>query len=101
MKLTKVRGVRDHIMCTRDITAQLKNLEVTMSDSFLVHYIFTLFGSKESRWMESTKERKFLEIWVSTVWLFCQEGKNACFWWVPRLRTFPPRLGGKERKAIN
>jgi hypothetical protein len=60
-----------------------------------------LFGSKESKWMESTKERKFIEIWVSTVWLFSQEGKKTCFWWVPRLKTFPPRLGGKERKAIN
>jgi len=26
-------------MCMRDIVAQLKALEVTMSDSFLVHYI--------------------------------------------------------------
>jgi hypothetical protein len=39
MKLTEVRGMRDHIMRTRDIAAQLKNLKVTMSDSFLVHYI--------------------------------------------------------------
>jgi hypothetical protein len=39
MKLTKVRGVRDHIMRTRDIVAKLKDLEVTMSDSFLVRYI--------------------------------------------------------------
>jgi len=37
MKLTRVRGVRDHIMHMRDIAAQLKDLEVTMSDSFLVH----------------------------------------------------------------
>jgi len=29
--------VRDHIMRMRDIAAQLKDLEVTMSDSFLVH----------------------------------------------------------------
>ena len=41
MKLTGVRGVRDHIMRMRDIAAQLKDLEVTMSDSFLVHYILT------------------------------------------------------------
>ncbi|MCI78363.1 hypothetical protein A2U01_0099633, partial [Trifolium medium] len=27
MKLTEVRGVRDHIMCMRDIAAQLKDLE--------------------------------------------------------------------------
>ncbi|CAH9128198.1 unnamed protein product [Cuscuta epithymum] len=39
MKLTGIRGVREHIMRMRDITAQLKALEVTMSDAFLVHYI--------------------------------------------------------------
>ena len=38
-RLTNVRGVRDHIMKMRDIAAQLKRLEVEMSDSFLVHYI--------------------------------------------------------------
>ncbi|XP_031260549.1 uncharacterized protein LOC116118714 [Pistacia vera] len=39
LRLTDVRGVREHIMQMRDIVAQLKNLEVEMSDSFLVHYI--------------------------------------------------------------
>ena len=39
MKLTGIRGVREHIMQMRDIAAQLKNLEVAMSDSFLVHFI--------------------------------------------------------------
>uniref|UniRef100_A0A2N9GUX4 Retrovirus-related Pol polyprotein from transposon TNT 1-94 n=1 Tax=Fagus sylvatica TaxID=28930 RepID=A0A2N9GUX4_FAGSY len=34
-----VRGVREHIMQIRDIVAQLKKLEVEMSESFLVHYI--------------------------------------------------------------
>ena len=38
-KLTRTRGVRDHIMRMRDIAAQLQTLEVTMSDTFLVHYI--------------------------------------------------------------
>ena len=37
--LTEIRGVRDHIMCMMDISAQLKSLEVSMSKSFLVHYI--------------------------------------------------------------
>ena len=41
-KLTGTRGVRDHIMRMRDITAQLQTLEVTMSNTFLVHYILTL-----------------------------------------------------------
>ena len=39
LRLTTVRGVREHIMQMRDIAAQLKTLEVEMSDSFLVHYI--------------------------------------------------------------
>ena len=34
-----MKGVHEHIMKMRDITAQLKNLEVEMSESFLVHYI--------------------------------------------------------------
>ncbi|RVX16262.1 Retrovirus-related Pol polyprotein from transposon TNT 1-94 [Vitis vinifera] len=39
LKLTGIRGVREHIMETRDIMAQLKKLEVEMSESFLVHFI--------------------------------------------------------------
>ncbi|XP_057492409.1 uncharacterized protein LOC130777999 [Actinidia eriantha] len=39
MRLTGTRGMRDHIMRMRDITAQSKALEVEMSESFLVHYI--------------------------------------------------------------
>ncbi|XP_045802648.1 uncharacterized protein LOC123921980 [Trifolium pratense] len=38
-RLTSVKGVREHIMKMRDISAQLKKLEVDMSESFLVHYI--------------------------------------------------------------
>ena len=39
LRLTSVRGVREHIMQMRDIATQLKNLKVEMSKSFLVHYI--------------------------------------------------------------
>ncbi|XP_052183041.1 uncharacterized protein LOC127795424 [Diospyros lotus] len=39
MRLTGIKGVREHIMKMRDIAAQLKSLEVTMSDSFLMHFI--------------------------------------------------------------
>ena len=38
-KLTGIRGVCDHIMHMRDIAAQLKTLEVTMSKNFFVHFI--------------------------------------------------------------
>ncbi|RVW57605.1 Retrovirus-related Pol polyprotein from transposon TNT 1-94 [Vitis vinifera] len=39
LKLTGIRGVREHIMEMRDIVAQLKKLEVEMFESFLVHFI--------------------------------------------------------------
>ena len=39
LRLTSVRGVREHIMQMRDIAAQLKILKVEMSESFLVHYV--------------------------------------------------------------
>ncbi|XP_022894012.1 uncharacterized protein LOC111408493 [Olea europaea var. sylvestris] len=39
LKLTSVKGVSEHIMQMRDISAQLKKLEVEMSESLLVHYI--------------------------------------------------------------
>ena len=39
LKLTRVKGVRDHIMRMMDIATQLKNLEVTISESFLIQYI--------------------------------------------------------------
>ncbi|XP_074288276.1 uncharacterized protein LOC141613441 [Silene latifolia] len=39
LRLTETKGVRDYIMRMRDIEAQLKTLEVTMSDTFLVHFI--------------------------------------------------------------
>ena len=38
-KLIGIRGVRDHIMRMRGISAQLKTLDVTMSETFLVHFI--------------------------------------------------------------
>ena len=39
LRLTSVKGVRKHIMQMRDTVAQLKKLEVEISESFLVHYI--------------------------------------------------------------
>ena len=43
LRLTDIKGVRDHIMQMRDIAAQLKTLEVEMSETFLVHYILNTF----------------------------------------------------------
>ncbi|XP_050916770.1 uncharacterized protein LOC127131931 [Lathyrus oleraceus] len=45
-RLTSVKGVREHIMKMCDISAQLKKLEVDMSDSFLVHYILNSLPSE-------------------------------------------------------
>ncbi|KAL0428049.1 UNVERIFIED_CONTAM: Copia protein [Sesamum latifolium] len=45
-KLTGLNGVREHIMQIRDIAAQLKSLEVDMSESFLVHYILNTLSSQ-------------------------------------------------------
>ncbi|KAL5736847.1 hypothetical protein ACOSP7_031302 [Xanthoceras sorbifolium] len=42
LRLTSVKGVHEHIMQMRDIVAQLKKLEVDMSESFLVHYILNI-----------------------------------------------------------
>ena len=39
LRFTDVSGVQEHIMQMRDIAAQLKTLEVEMSESFLVHFI--------------------------------------------------------------
>ena len=39
LKLIGIIGVHEHIMEMRDIVAQMKKLEVEMSESFLVHFI--------------------------------------------------------------
>ncbi|MCI13287.1 hypothetical protein A2U01_0034404 [Trifolium medium] len=45
MELITVKGVRQHIMRIRDIAAQLKTLEIDMSESFLVDYILNTLPS--------------------------------------------------------
>ena len=39
IRITSVRGVREHIMQMRDIAAQIKKLGIDMLESFLVHFI--------------------------------------------------------------
>jgi len=46
LKLTKIKGVCDHIMCIRNIVTQLKAFKVTMSDSLLVQYILYILPYK-------------------------------------------------------
>ena len=47
-KLTGITGVLDHIMRMKDIAAQLKSLEVTMSYTFLVHSILNTLPQQYS-----------------------------------------------------
>ncbi|KAH9605342.1 hypothetical protein KSS87_006808 [Heliosperma pusillum] len=46
LMLNVTKGVRDFIIHMRDIAAQLKVLEVTMFDSFLVHFILCSLPSQ-------------------------------------------------------
>ena len=43
LKLTCIKGVREHIMEMTNVVAQLKKLKVEMSKSFLVHFILNIF----------------------------------------------------------
>ncbi|RVW19233.1 hypothetical protein CK203_095892 [Vitis vinifera] len=60
LKLTGIRGVREHIMEMRDIVAQLKKLEVEMSESFLVHFILNTLRLKEGRLLMEQGESAML-----------------------------------------
>ncbi|XP_074313701.1 uncharacterized protein LOC141648892 [Silene latifolia] len=46
LRITETKGVHDYIMRMRDIATQLKTLEVTMSDSFLMHFILCTLSPK-------------------------------------------------------
>ena len=46
MKFNGTKVVCEHIMEMRDIVAQLKSLEIEMSESFLVHFILNSLPSK-------------------------------------------------------
>ncbi|RVW90040.1 Retrovirus-related Pol polyprotein from transposon TNT 1-94 [Vitis vinifera] len=58
LRLTDVSGVREHIMQMRDIAAQLKTLEVEMSNSFLVHFIWKTFPQQYGPFKISYKTHK-------------------------------------------
>jgi hypothetical protein len=52
------RSVREHIMKMRDISAQLKSLEVDISKSFLVHFILNSLPSKYTPFKISNNTQK-------------------------------------------
>ncbi|RVW63325.1 Retrovirus-related Pol polyprotein from transposon TNT 1-94 [Vitis vinifera] len=60
LKLTGIRGVREHIMEMRDIVAQLKKLEVEMSESFLVHFILNTLPPQGRKVIDGTRESAML-----------------------------------------
>ena len=95
IKVIGITGVCDHIMCMTNISAQLKPLEVTMSDTFLVHYILNTLPQQYSPFKISynTHEDKwsFNELLTMCVQeeggLMMEEGEKV------NLNTF-----GKKRK---
>src|SRR3954468_5502650 len=58
MKLTSNKGVREYIMQMRDIAAQLKTLEVEMSESFLLHFILNTLPRQYSQFKVSYNTHK-------------------------------------------
>ena len=58
IRLIDVSGVREHIIQMRDIAAQLKTLEVEMSNSFLVHFIWKTFPQQYGPFKISYKTHK-------------------------------------------
>ncbi|KAL5738039.1 hypothetical protein ACOSP7_030800 [Xanthoceras sorbifolium] len=58
LRLTSVKGVREHIMKMRNIVTQLKKIEVDMSESFLVHYILNTLPQQYGPFKISYKTHK-------------------------------------------
>ena len=72
LRLTGVNGVLDHIMRMMDIATQLKNLKVTISESFLVQYILCTLPLQYSPFKIFYKTHK--EDWsISELLTVCME----------------------------
>jgi uncharacterized 2Fe-2S/4Fe-4S cluster protein (DUF4445 family) len=61
MKHNKSRSVCEHIMEMRDIAAQLKSLEIEISESFVVHFILNSllakYGDKVKDYLKAIEEQ--------------------------------------------
>ena len=59
MKFNGTKGVCEYIMEIRDIAAQLKSLEIEMSESFLVHFILNSLPFEYALFniLDNTKEK--------------------------------------------
>ena len=75
VKFNCTKGVREHIMKMRDIVAQLKLLEIEMSESFLVHFILNSFPSEYESFKIFYNAHK--EKWsINELWLFVFKRKE-------------------------
>uniref|UniRef100_A0A803N4B1 Retroviral polymerase SH3-like domain-containing protein n=1 Tax=Chenopodium quinoa TaxID=63459 RepID=A0A803N4B1_CHEQI len=116
MRLTETKGVRDYIMRMRDIAAQLKDLEVTMSDSFLVHYILctlpNLYGpfkvsynTHKDKWsinelmtMCVQEERRFT---MEEGEKYAEQYYTSTIFWIEALKTAAYILNPAPSKAVS
>jgi len=58
LRLTSMKGVHEYIMQMRDISSQLKKLEVDMSKSFLMHFILNTLPQEYGSFKISYKTHK-------------------------------------------
>eukprot|EP00253_Pinus_taeda_P004402 PITA_04402 len=95
LRLTSVKGVREHIMQMRDTVAQSKKIEVEISESFLVHYILNTlahqygpfkisYSTHKDKWSVNElmtmcvqeEERLVMELGESAMLAMCGKGKS-------------------------
>ena len=79
LRFTRLKGVHDHIMRMMDIASQLKNLEVTISESFLVQYILCTLPPQYSPFKISYNTHK--EDWsISELLTMCVQEEGDYLW---------------------
>jgi hypothetical protein len=75
MKHNKSRSMREHIMEIRDIAAQLKSLEIEISESFVVHFILNSLPVEYGPFKISYNTHK--EKWsINELTMYVQEEKR-------------------------
>ena len=76
LKLTCIKGVREHIMEMTDVVAQLKKLEVEMSKSFLVHFILNTFPPQYGPFKISYNTHKISGWSINELMTMCVQEKG-------------------------
>ena len=95
----------DHIMCMMDISAQLKSLKVSMSELFLVHYIFYTLPLQYSPFKISYNTQKdkwsineLLTVCVQEErWLLLEQGEKVLFTILGNQMKNKPKNKGKGK----